>query len=177
MVKFYKSLILLSVVCSLCMGFTGMAVAQSAEYKIGFVDLQRVIDASEVGKNARDEIQKNAEEFKAQADQMQAELEALAAEYKSQAEVLTAEAKREKQDEISRLELDLNRFVKDSQDELAMAEERALKQLLADIGKLIVEYGEQNGFSVILEAGNILYGSESIEITSAIIDLYNSQNQ
>jgi len=149
---------------------------EAAELKIGWVDLQRVINASEEGKLAQEEIQKKADEYTRQADEMKAKLEAMTEDYQKQADVLTADAKSEKQDAITKLEVEYNRFVQDSRDELAKAEQRALKELLEDIGQLVVQYGEQEGFAVILEAGNILYGSTSTEITNDIIALYNVRN-
>jgi outer membrane protein len=162
-------------VCGIVIGMLTTASIQAAELKIGWVDLQRVINASEEGKQAQAEIQVRADEYTAQADQMKAQLEAMAADYKNQEEMLTPAARSEKQDEISKLEVEYNRFIQDSRDELARAEQRALKGLLEDIGQLVVQYGEQEGFAVILEAGNILYGAASIEATDDIIALYNAR--
>ncbi len=149
---------------------------QAAELKIGWVDLQRVISSSAEGQQAQADIQKKADEYTRQADQMQAQLETMAADYKNQEEMLTPAARSEKQDTMSKLEVEYNRFVQDSRDELGRAEQRALQGLLQDIGKLVVEFGEQEGYAVILEAGNILYGSTSNEVTEDIIALYNARN-
>lgn len=149
--------------------------AAAADVKIGWVDLQRVINASEEGRQAQAQIQQKADEYTRQADQMKQELETMAADYKAQEEMLSAAARGEKQDAIAKLEVEYNRFVQDSRDELARAEQRALQGLLQDIGKLVVEFGEQEGYAVILEAGNILYGSESTEVTDDIIALYNQR--
>jgi outer membrane protein len=174
--KTRKSMKYMAVVCGIVIGMLATAGVQAAELKIGWVDLQRVINASEEGKQAQAEIQVKADEYTAQADQMKAQLEAMAADYNNQEELLTAAAKSEKEDEIKKLEVEYNRFIQDSRDELARAEQRALKGLLEDIGKLVVQYGEQEGFAVILEAGNILYGAASIEVTDDIIALYNARN-
>ena len=170
--------IALVVVCSMCIGLFGnTSLTRAAEMKIGWVNLQQVINASEQGKRAQQEIQKKADEYTLQADQMKAEIEAMTDDLKKQADVLTPAAKREKKDTIAKLEVEYNRFVQDSRDELGRSEQRALAGLLEDIGILVVEYGKQEGFAVILEAGNILYGAESIDITDDIIALYNARQQ
>ncbi|PID58109.1 hypothetical protein CSB45_05325 [candidate division KSB3 bacterium] len=167
----------------ICLGLVGYgmifcvnASAQSAVMKIGFVDLQRVINSSAEGKKAQDELKKRADEFGAQAKEMQERLRRMKADYDKQIDVLTPEAKSQKRDEISKLERDYSRFINDSQSELRMVEQRALKQLLEKVGKLVVEYGKQKNFTLILESGNILYGAEQIEITDDVIALYNSKN-
>ena len=65
--------------------------------------------------------------------------------------------------------------MQDSRNELRLVEQRSLKQLLEDVGKIVVEYGKTNNFTLILEAGNILYGADQIEITEDIIKLYNTK--
>ncbi|MCP4405834.1 MAG: OmpH family outer membrane protein [bacterium] len=166
----------LSLVLVTCV-FCASASAQSAELKIGFVDLQRVIDSSAEGKQAQEEIRKRADELGQRAKEMQEAMQAMKADYDKQFDVLTPEAKGQKRDEISKLERDYTRFVNDSQSELRQIEQRALKQLLENVGKLVLEYGKQENFTLILEAGNILYGIEQIEITEDVIELYNSKKE
>ena len=166
---------------SLCVGFIicgGVAFntfGQTPGITIGFVDLQRVIDSSEVGKHAQQDIQQKANELGEKVKTMKAQINVMKEEYDKQQSLLTVEAKTEKRDAISKMEVEYDRFVKDSEQELIKARQRALQQLLEEIGKLVVEYGKTNNFALILEAGNILYGSESIEITNDIIQLYNSR--
>ena len=156
-------------------GCSATAFAQSGDVKIGYVDLQRVIDASEDGKRAQEEIKKKADELSQQAKAMKEEIQQIKQNYEKQNDVLTDEAKREKRDEISKMERDYTRFINDSKTELRLAEQRALKELLEGVGKLVVEYGKANNYTAIFEAGNILYGADSIELTQEIINLYNSK--
>lgn len=159
------------------LGLASSTPAYAADLKIGFVDLQRVISGSEEGKRAQADIQKKADEFTEQVNQLKTKIDTLTADYKKQADLgaLSANAKREKQDEISKLQTEYDRRVKDSRDELAKAEDRALKAILQEVSKVVVDYGKQNGFTVILEAGNILYGAENIDITNDIVNQYNSR--
>lgn len=165
-----------TVLCGMVVSMLISVSSQAAELKIGWVDLQRVISSSAEGQQAQADIQRKADEYTRQADQMKAQLETMAADYKNQEEMLTPAARSEKQDAITKLEVEYNRFVQDSRDELGRAEQRALQGLLQDIGKLVVEFGQQEGYAVILEAGNILYGSTSTEVTEDIIALYNVRN-
>ncbi len=165
-----------TVICGMVVGLLISVSSQAAEFKIGWVDLQRVISSSAEGQQAQADIQQKADEYTRQADQMKAQLEAMTADYKNQEEMLTPAARSEKQDAITKLEVEYNRFIQDSRDELGRAEQRALQGLLQDIGKLVVEFGQQEGYAVILEAGNILYGSTSTEVTEDIIALYNVRN-
>ena len=163
------------IVAGMVFGLSTNAAAQSSELKIGFVDLQRVIDASKEGTRAQEDIKNKAGELEEQARKMQDEMTAMKTELDQQYDMLTPEARNQKRDEMSKLQRDYERFVRDSQSELRVIEQRALKQLLEELGKLVVEYGQANNFTVILEAGNILYGAPQIELTEQIIELYNSK--
>lgn len=153
----------------------GNALAQSETMKIGFVDLQRVIDSSEQGKAAQDDVKKKSDELTEQAKKMEDEYNKMKADFDNQQAMLTPEAKNQKRDELAKFERDYTRFVQDSRNELRQVEQRSLKQLLEDVGKIVVEYGKNNNFTLILEAGNILYGADQIEITEDIIKLYNTK--
>lgn len=172
--KAFSIITCLSLVVLTCV-FCANASAQSAELKIGFVDLQRVIDASDEGKQAQIDIKKRADELGVQATEMQKALQTMKADYDKQFEVLSLEAKSQKRDEISVAERDYSRFINDSQADLRNIEQRSLKLLLESVGKLVMEYGKQENFTIILEAGNILYGAEQIEVTDDVIALYNSK--
>lgn len=173
----YKYIVALCVVSAVCVSFVGSAFAQSGDLKIGFVDLQRVINSSAKKKQAEDEYKKKVEEYTQQADLFKQELTQLKEELEQQAEFLKDEAKRQKLDEISERELEFNRFKKDSETKLKRYEQRIFEELLEDIGKLVVEYGKEHNYTAIFERQMMVYVTESIDLTDKIIELYNLQNQ
>ncbi len=164
----------LFIVCVIGLGHSANVLAQSAEIKIGFIDLQKVIDSSEKGKRIRDEIQGKANELTQQIKLLEEELKAMKADYDKQADMLTAEARAEKRDTLARRDLDYKRFVKDSEAELRTAEKRALQELYQDIGKIITEYGKTHKYTAIFERQTIVYVSENIDLTDENIELYNA---
>ncbi len=174
MLRTKTSISVLSVVFMLSCAVGGQAFAQTTTLKIGYVDLQQVIDASQGGKQARAEIQKKADELSQKAEDMKQELAALQQDYEQQALALSPEAKTQKRDQISKLERDYSRFVKDSKSELRVIEQRALQELYKEIEEIVVEFGQQQGFDAILERQVFLYASEAIDVTDQVIALYNS---
>jgi len=173
----YKYIVVVCVVSIVCVSFSVSAFAQSGEIKIGFVDLQKVINSSEKKKQAEEEYKKKVDELNQQADLFKQELKQLKEEYDQQAEFLKDEAERQKRDELSEKELEFNRFNKDSELKLKRFEQRIFEQLLEEIGKLVIEYGKEHNYTAIFERQMMVYAVESIDLTDEIIELYNSQNQ
>ena len=173
----YKYLIGVCVVSMICVSFSVSTFVQSGDLKIGFVDLQRVINSSAKKKQAEDEYKKKDEEYTQQANLLKEELKQLQDELDQQAEILTEEAKLRKLDEISEKKLGYDRFKKDSETRLKRYEQRIFEELLEEIGKLVVEYGKERNYTAIFERQMMVYVTESIDLTDEIIQLYNSQAQ
>lgn len=170
----YKGLVALLVILMIG-NISGNAFAQSGEGKIGVVDFQRVIDASDEGKQAQEVVKKKFDELTQQAKQLEEEFKMMKAEYDNQAAVLTLEARSKKLDELERKEVEYKRFVQDSELEVRKAEQRALQELYNEIKKVVFEYGKQEHYMLILERQSVLYVGESIDLTDEIIRVYNAR--
>ncbi len=64
-----------------------------------------------------------------------------------------------------------------SKDELAKTEQNLLMELTKDIEKIIVEYSEKEGFTLIIDGleGGIFYAAKMHDITDKIIELYDEK--
>jgi outer membrane protein len=169
-----KSLILFCLVSIVCVGLSVRTFAQSPDGKIGVVDLQRVIDSSEKGKQAQAEVQKKGDELSQKVKAMEDELQAMKADIEKQSVALTPEAKQEKLDALEKKDVEYQRFVKDAQAEFRKAEQRALKDLYDQIRQLVVKYGKDNNYAVIIEVQTVIYRADAVDITNEIIKVYNS---
>jgi outer membrane protein len=169
-----KFIIVLCVVFIGYIGFSANTFVQAADIKIGVVDLQRVIDASEEGKRAQAEVQKKGDELSQQVKAREEELQAMKADYEKQSLALTPEAKREKLDVLEKKDVEYQRFVKDAQADFRKVEQRALKELYDQIKQVTIKYGKDNNYSLIVEVQSVIYNSDIVDITEEIIKIFNS---
>lgn len=153
-----------------------MAVAQSAG-KIGYVDLQRALNESETGKRAK-------EEFKVQVDKLQSSLKKQKDDIDSLKEQLEKKALVMKEEERGNLEedyrkkmRDFERNYKDTQADLQKKDNELTGGIIKDLQQVIHEFGEREGYTLILEATSsaVLYGSKNADLTDEVIRQYNSQ--
>lgn len=153
------------------------SIAFSAEkaVKIGYIDLQKALNESDTGKEAKAAFNKRVEELQKALDERQTELKKLQEELEKQKGLLTTEARGEKEKAYQQKIKDAQRFAKDSQEELQQKDAELTKKILKDLKDVIKKMGTDDGYTVILEKGEsfVLFAAEGLDITDKVIKAYN----
>ncbi len=170
-----KRHLLVILILSFCITMFSSTVA--AEIKIGIVDLQKALNESEAGKQAKKDLEEIIKAKQKLIDQKGKEIEKLKEEIDKQASVLSEKALRQKQDELDRKMRDYKRFVQDAQDEVKRKEAQLTEEILKELRKVIDEIGKKENFTLILEKveGVVLYTDETVDITQKVIETYNKK--
>lgn len=152
----------------------GAAVSNAADTnKIGFVDLQRALVESEAGKKAKADLEAFGKSKQAAIDEKMANINKLEEELAKQASVLSATARKSKEDELERLQRDFQRLVADARAELQKKENELTSAILKDMIELIEEFGQSEGYTVIMSSEFIIYHKKDIDLTDLIIKKFN----
>ena len=155
------------------------SVAFSAEktVKIGYIDLQKALNESDTGKEAKASFNKRVEELQKVLDEKQNELKKLQEELEKQKGLLTPEARAEKEKTYQQKIKDAQRFAKDSQEELQQKDAELTKKILRDLRDVIKKMGADDGYTIILEKGEafVLYAADGVDITEKVIKAYNKK--
>jgi outer membrane protein len=146
-----------------------------AEMKIALIIPQKLIAKSKAGQEA-------AEKLKGRKEAAQKKLDAKAEEVKKQEEdarkrlmMLSADEKKKVGEDLERQQRDGQRMKEDLERELQKAEQEILGTVNQFLGKVITEFGEANGYDLILDAQAVVYFSETPDVTDAVIKLADSQ--
>lgn len=151
-----------------------MAFGAEKAMKIGYIDLQRALNESDAGKEAKATFNKRVEELQKVLDEKQNELKKLQDEMEKQKGLLTPEARAEKEKVYQQKLKDVQRFAKDSQEELQQKDAEMTKKILRDLRDIIKKIGNEEGYTIILERGDafVLYAAEGVDITEKVIKAY-----
>ncbi|MGH7854747.1 MAG: OmpH family outer membrane protein [Candidatus Binatia bacterium] len=143
--------------------------------RIGYVDIQRVIGESQAGKRARDRFQ--AQVKKAEADIMKErqDLERLKNDLDKKGPLLRDDERRNIESDLQKRSVILQRSMADHQQELQAKNNEMMSEILKDLEKIVNEVGKAEKFTLILERSQILYSDQGIDITSKVIETYNSR--
>jgi len=171
-----KRMMILLTVFALILGGVNYA---AAEVKVGYIDLQKVLNVSNSGKAAKEKIAKKVKEYEVQIGAQQKELKAAKDELEKQALLLSDEARSQKERDYQQKLKELQRFTKDIREELRMKDNDFTHKILDEIVKIVGKIGEEKGYTVIFEKNesSLIYASEKIDLTDQVIKKYNASKK
>ncbi|PKP04002.1 MAG: hypothetical protein CVU11_06485 [Bacteroidetes bacterium HGW-Bacteroidetes-6] len=169
MKKLHFYILISTTVLSLLTAVFVLVTYQSPK-RVAYVNISRVIKEFELSKTYQAEIDANINKQKMFLDSMTVEFSAVVAELNNSNSGSTSfkmlEAKRDSL--YSRIQYLDNAFAKNNQEMI----NKYNQEVFTQINQYVEEFGKQRDYSLIFGAkgdGTIMYGSESVDITSEII--------
>lgn len=144
--------------------------AQAQEkIKLGYLDLNRVVQAVAKQTPEYDELNAELEKRQAEIEKRGAEIDKLKEDLKANRVIWSEEKSRDQEKLIRDKEDDLKVYSEGAQRFRDVEENKILRRLLPDIAKEVKQIGERDGYSMIFEKRILLYGAPSFDLTDTII--------
>lgn len=145
--------------------------------KIGYVDLQKALNLSAEGKEAKEKIKVKVKGYDAEVQERQAELKKMKEDLEKQAMLLSEEARNAKERDYQQKVKDYQRFTKDIQESLQQTDADLTRKILESLLKVVQEVGKSSNYTMILEKteSSIVYADESVDITDQVIKAFDKQ--
>jgi outer membrane protein len=158
-------------------GWIGSPLA--AELKVGCVDIQRAMNESNAGKEAKKTIGKEMEKLQHLVTEKQKELQTMKETFEKQAPMLSQDARATKEKEFQSKVRDYQRWLDDSQKEIQQKGAEMERKILADLQKVIQKMGADEGYTLILEKNEniVLFITKAIDFTDRVIKTYDAQKK
>ena len=153
------------------------AAAQSASIKIGVVNQDKVLNDSEEGKHLKADLEKLRNAKQASIEAKEKEIKGL------QDQLLNAQLSlsEDKRDEISRQlkrkRVEYERLNDDATAEFQDAANRAQSRLIGMFHDLVMKYGPEKGYTVILEKSTMYFAAGAVDITDDLLARFNASTQ
>lgn len=152
----------------------GNGAAESGELKIGVMNVQKVLVQSEAGLKAKEVFEKRKNELEASFAADQQKLQAMQEEIEKKSSVWSEAKKDEKVLEFNKLRRDLQTKSKDGRMEMKRLQDRELQPIVKELEKIVDTFGEENGYSIILESKNgVVFYDKAHDISDALIEELN----
>jgi outer membrane protein len=152
-----------------------LAGTARAELRIAVVDMQRALNECEAGKRAKEQVKAKFEKSQDALRRQREDLDRMKQDYDRKALVLKEEERRNLEKDLETRGLDFKRKYEDFQRDLKQTDAELTASIVEELYDIVRNYGEKNGYSVVLEASNgLLYSEKSIDITDEIVKLHNA---
>jgi outer membrane protein len=148
--------------------------------KVGIIHIQQAIISTKDGQKAAADLQQKFDPKRRELEKKQGEIQALQDQLRRGANTLSEEARQKLMREIDARTRSLNRETEDAQAEFDQEQQKILQELGGRLMQVIDKYARDNGFALILDVSSpqtpVLYAANSIDITQAIVDLYDKNS-
>jgi len=139
--------------------------------KIGYIDLSRSFDEYQKTKDFDKELE-------GKGDMKQDEREKLVQEIRKmreELELMNKNAREKKEADIESKIKSLQEFDQEAKTDLTKERDNMVKDILKEMSDVIKEYGEKNGYSIIVNDRVLLYGDSGMDLTNEIIKILNDR--
>ncbi len=153
----------------------GFATTVDAQVKIGVVDLQRAINETEDGRQAKRRLKKLFDERQKSLNAKQESLKAQKDSLERQQDVLSEDALRKKVEQYQADLMDLQNEYVQYQQELSTKEGELTQKILEKMQGILRRIGQTDGYTMIIEAneGGVVWVPANLDLTDVLIQRYN----
>lgn len=152
--------------------------AFAADLKLGYIDMQRAINTSEAGKEAKEQLAARLKKYQDEINAKQDELKRLKEELEKQGAFLNDSTRAAKEKDYQQRLKEFQRFTKDAQDEMQGKDEEFTRKILEAMEKVIQEFGRKNGYTFIFVRNeSMLFVDEKADLTDEVLKLFNANRK
>ena len=154
-----------------------LSVPAFAATEFAYVDLQKALNLSKAGAQAKNDIAEQAKEYETEFKIKQGEFLKLKSELEKQAALLSDTAKQEKIKEYQQSGEALQKFQQDAQRSLQQEDGKRTQAILKELSEILQKFGKDDGYSMIIERseGGLVYVAENVDdLTDKLIKAYDA---
>jgi outer membrane protein len=148
--------------------------------KIGIVNIQDAIIATNEGKKEFDALQAKFNPKQAELKALNDEVENLKKQFQTQSDKLSDEERNSRAKTIEAKQKTLQRNYDDAQGEFQQAEQEVVNKIGSKMLTVLEKYANANGYAVVLDVSNpqtpVLWANQGTIITKELVDAYNTAN-
>lgn len=147
-----------------------------AEAKVGFIDMQKAIQATSAGKKAKTELEGDFNKKKKELEKKEADLKKMGEDLEKKKSVLSEDALNKKQAEFQDEMLKYRDVVGKSQIEIQKKERELTAPILEKMKKTIAKLAKEKGYTMVIENSQmVLYATPDADLTDEVISAFEKE--
>jgi outer membrane protein len=161
---------------------TAANTAAAGGVKVGIIDIQQAIIATNEGSRDFEALQKKFEPRKTELAGLNTEVENLKKQLNTQGDKMNEEARATLVKSIETKQKSLQRQVEDAQNDYQQQQNEIATRILQKMSPVIDKYAKSNGYGLLIDSSNpwpqgpVLWATAAVDLTKNIVDAYNAQS-
>jgi len=144
--------------------------------KIGVVDLQKILETSNSGKAAQNELKVQRDKMQADMKQRGNEIQEIESRMQREAMVMSKETREEKEREHRIKVSDFQALQRKYQGDLQEIERKLMGRLQTEITSLVSDIAKKDGYLLVISNIGVIYSLPSTDITERLIQELNAKS-
>jgi outer membrane protein len=140
-----------------------------AQLRVAVVDMQRALLETNDGRRAKNQLKAQFEKLQEDLNRRQNGLKRQKEEIEKQRNVLSAAALQKRMTEYQQAFEGLSKNYLEYQQQLAQREAELTKQILVNLQGVVRQFGNSEGFTLILDQGAVVFSPTHIDLTDRVI--------
>ncbi len=162
--------IILSVAFCVAMILGSSMLSYAADNKVGYINLQRLVNESEMGKKAKQDIQQLRSEKETELKGKLKEINELRALINEQGETMDFAERRDKAQELNRAYKDYQRLLEDAKEDISNEDQELVAIILQKADPVLKDVAKKQRYTIILKDANAIgYLDPSADITDDVL--------
>ncbi len=145
----------------------------ASEFKIGYVNLQKIIIVSDQGKEAQKTLSTIEQAQTTLINENIKEINKIEETLTKQQAILTPETKEQKKTELNNLILAYQKKGKEFKEKLQKKEAELINEIVSRVELILADIAKEQGYSAILNKAGIVYMDADLDLTNTVIDTLN----
>ncbi len=139
--------------------------------KLGYVDMQKAIQTTTVGKKAKETLEAEFNKKKKELEKKEADIKAMNEDFEKKKLVLSDEVKEKKSNEIRTQMMKYQELVGQSQLEIQKKERDLTLPIVKKLREILEKVAQKEGYTMILEKSeqNVLFAIKEVDLTDRLI--------
>jgi outer membrane protein len=150
------------------------AATARADVKLAYVDIQRALNDCRNGKSAKAEFRGRLEHVEAQLQGEQNEVQRLKDELEKKGPLMQPDQRESLETEYNRKLRDFQDDFKNTRDSLQEKDNEITGAIVRDLATIVRQIGQKNGYTMVMEKGNLLWAVPAADITDDVIRNYDA---
>jgi outer membrane protein len=163
-------------VCCLAIIFLSSSIAFAAAEKVGYINLNRLVSESKMGKQAKADIKKMRKKKEATVSAKLKKINSLRDTINNMGEKMAPEEKRSKVEELKQHYKEYQRMVADAKEDITREDRQLVATILQKADGVLKKVAKKKKFAIILKDPNAIgYLDPAVDITDLVLKELNKK--